>query len=311
MDIVFLDTASLGLVPNLDIFSEFGNFRAFSETSPEERLLHIGKADIVISNKVKIDREIINKCPDIKLICIAATGMNNVDLNYAAEKNIPVKNVAGYATDSVAQVTFSLILALVHQLDWFNRYIKQGDYSKAKSFTCYEKKFFELKGKQLGIIGLGAIGRRVAEIADVFGMKVVYSSTSGKTRPEKYECLALEELLASSDIISIHSPLNKDTYNLINAGNLKLMKKSAVIINTGRGKIINETDLADALNEGIISGAALDVHANEPLEGDSPLLKLKDPDKLIQTPHIGWAAVEARTRLVDAIAENIRAFLTL
>ena len=310
MKIVFLDSASLGPVPNLSVFEELGSFVAYPDTPVHERIARIGNAEIVISNKVRIDREVMEACPNIRLICIAATGMNNVDLECARQKAIPVKNVGGYATDSVAQVTFALLLALMHHLEWFNHFVKSGAYSQWHSFTCYEMGFSELSGKQFGIIGMGAIGKRVATIAEAFGARVVYTSTSGRNSYPKYPSLPLNELLATSDIVSIHSPLNRETYRLIHAENLRIMKKTAILINTGRGKIVDETDLAQALNEGWIAGAALDVHAQEPIEANSPLLLLNEPQKLIQTPHIAWAAIEARTRLVDSVAQHIRQFLT-
>lgn len=310
MQIVFLDSASLGDVPNLDIFEKFGAFTAYPDTEPHQTIARIGNAEIVISNKVKIDRQVMESCPKLRLICIAATGMNNVDLACAAEKGIPVKNVAGYATNSVAQVTFALLLSLLHHISWFDHFVKSGQYARWHSFTCYERGFSELSGKQFGIIGMGAIGKRVATIAEAFGAQVVYSSTSGKNSYNRYPCLPLDRLLSTSDIISIHSPLNRDTYGLITAARLRTMKKSAVLINTGRGKIVDETDLAQALNEGWIAGAALDVHAHEPIEADNPLLSLKEPERLIQTPHIAWAAIEARTRLTEQIAGHIEAFLT-
>jgi len=308
--IVFLDSDSLGPGPDLGIFEKFGSFTAYPDTAPHQTIERVGDAEIVISNKVKIDRAVMDSCPKLQLICIAATGMNNVDLPYAAEKGIQVKNVAGYATESVAQVTFALLLSLLHHIAWFDHFVKSGNYSRWHSFTCYERGFSEISGKQFGIIGMGAIGKRVALIAEAFGAKVVYCSTSGKNQYDRYPSLPLPALLATSDIVSVHSPLNRDTYGLIKAEQLRTMKKSAILINTGRGKIVDEADLAEALNEGWIAGAALDVHAHEPIEADNPLLSLKEPERLIQTPHIAWAAIEARIRLTEQIARHIQTFLT-
>ena len=309
MKIVFLDSATVGSDISLAPISSLGDSLFYDYTAASEVFERIADAEVVIVNKVVIGREQIDKAPKLKLICVAATGMNNIDLAYAAQKGIPVKNVKGYSTECVVQVTFMHILNLVGHGNYFDRRVKSGAYSSGKSFTDLTNPFQELSGKKLGIIGLGTIGRRVAEIASAFGMKVSYFSTSGTKREERYPALSLEDILRESDIVSIHAPLNDKTLNLICYDQIKIMKPSAFIINMGRGGIVNETHLARALDENLIAGAAIDVFCQEPLSADSPLMAIKESSKIIFSPHIGWASVEARKRLVDMIAKNIREVL--
>lgn len=303
--IVFLDASTLGEVKALEKIEALGKYTVYATTKPEQRIERIKGHNIVITNKVLIDREVMEACPEIELICISATGINNIDLVCAEEKNIPVKNVAGYSTDSVAQVTFSMLLHLLTHTPYFDKFVKSGEYAKSPIFTNHGRSFWEIKDKQFGIIGLGTIGKQVAKIAGAFGARVVYYSTSGKNNNNSYPSLSLEELLSSSEIISIHCPLNDDTLNLISYNQLKLMKPEAILLNAGRGKIVNETDLARALNENIIAGAGLDVLENEPINADNPLLRINEPEKLIITPHIGWVSQEARETLVMGIYNNI------
>jgi glycerate dehydrogenase len=308
MKIVFLDAKTMGKVPNFQILEKLGDFVFYQTTKPEERLTRLKNADVVITNKVIIDKEIIDSCPNLKLICVSATGTNNIDVEYAAKKGIPVKNATNYSTESVAQTAISMILSLVNQLNYFDRYVKTGSYTQSDMFTHYGPNIYELRGKRAGIIGLGNIGKRVAHILEAFGMEVVYFSTSGKNNNNDYLRLELEELLITSDIISIHSPLNEHTKNLITFSWLKLMKPTAFLINTGRGGIINEHDLVEAINQQLIAGAGLDVYEREPMAADSPILKVKYPERLILTPHIAWASIEARTLLIEKIAANIAEF---
>lgn len=305
MKIVFLDTSTLGEVNALEKIEALGEYNVYETTTPEQRIERIKGHNIIITNKVVIDREVMEACPEIELICISATGINNIDLECAAERNIPVKNVAAYSTDSVAQVTFSMLLHLLNHTPYFDNYVKSGEYAKSPIFTNHGRSFWEIKGKQYGIIGLGTIGKQVAKIANAFGAKVVYYSTSGKNKNSSYPSLSLEELLKSSDIISIHCPLNDATLNLISYPELTLMKSSAYLLNAGRGKIVNEVDLAMALNENLIAGAGLDVLENEPINANNPLLQINEPEKLIITPHIGWVSQEARETLVMGIYNNI------
>ena len=309
MKIVFLDAKTVGDDIDLSIFEEFGEFIAYPTTKREETVERIKDADIVITNKVVLDKDILEKADKLKLICVAATGYNNIDIETAKKKGIAVTNVAGYSTESVVQHTFAMLFYLLEHLRYYDDYVKSGEYAKSDIFTHLGRPFWEVHGKTWGIIGLGTIGRRVAEVAESFGANVIYASTSGVDRKEKYPRYDLDELLQTSDIVSIHAPLNKNTENLITYDKLKLMKKHAILLNLGRGKIVNEADLAKALDEDLIGGAGLDVLEQEPINADNPLLKIKNKEKLLITPHIAWTSIEARKRLIKEIAENIRAFL--
>ena len=242
---------------------------------------------------------------DIKLICITATGMNNIDLEYAKEKNIPVKNVAGYSTSSVAQLAISYILQFVQKINFYDNYVKSGQWEKSDIFTNNDKPFYELNGKTVGIIGLGNIGQEVAKIVTAFGCEVIYYSTSGKNTNDTYKNVSLEELLQKSDIISIHCALNEQTNNLLNKTNLNNLKDGAILLNLGRGGLVNEQDITDTLNNGKDIYFATDVTTVEPIEVSSPLLTIENKDRVIITPHIAWASVEARTRLMDLVYKNI------
>jgi glycerate dehydrogenase len=309
MKIVLLDAATLGDV-NLSPIEEFGNLKVYPETSPEQVVDRSSGADAIITNKVKITKEVIDNLPELRLVCIAATGMNNVDLVYAEAKGVKVKNASSYSTHSVAQATFALLLGLMHSTSYFDGYVKDGRYARSSIFTHYGgRSFSELSGKQYGIVGLGNIGRQVAHIAEAFGAEVAYYSTSGKHDDEKYKRVSMDELLQTSDVISIHAPLNDDTYNLIGTEQLKKMKSTAYLINMGRGGIVNEYDLAQALDNNVIAGAGLDVFKSEPMSTDNPLLKVKNLEKLMLSPHTAWASEEARETLVRRIALNIKNFL--
>lgn len=307
--IVFLDTQTVGEVPNMHLFRAFGEFVSFPLTLPQDRVKNIANADVVITNKVMIDREVMDSCPNLKLICIAATGINNVDTEYANAKGIAYKNVVDYSTESVAQLTITMILNLVSQLSYFDNYVKSGTYTQSTMFTHFGRSFFELNGKRAGIIGLGNIGKRVAQLLEAFGMSIAYYSTSGNNNHNKYPKEELDQLLRTSDIVSIHAPLNDNTRNLIDLSKLKIMKPSAILINVGRGGIVNESDLVQAINHEFIAGAGVDVFEHEPMLNSSPLLQADCPEKFIFTPHIAWASVEARILLIEKIAGNIKQFL--
>ncbi len=309
MRIVFLDESTVGQIPALEQVKKLGDYTGYNLTSPEDTLERIKDAEVVITNKVVISKEIMAQSPNLKLICVAATGMNNVDIEAAKEGGIAVRNVAGYSTDSVVQITFSLLFELMSHTSYYNQYIHSGEYAASSSFTSLAKPYNELAGKRYGIIGLGSIGRRVAEVATAFGADVSYYSTSGKNNTKDYHSVSLEELLRVSDIVSIHSPLNDATAGLIDRSKLNLMKSNALLINVGRGGIVVERDLADALNCGTIAGAGLDVFTVEPMTKDNPLLEVKDNARLVMTPHIAWASLEARERLLYTTAENISSWI--
>ena len=307
--IVFLDADTLGDVDGLSELTRIGTLTVYPNTPSEQRIERLHGKEIVITNKVVIDKKVMDACPELKLICVAATGMNNIDIEYASHRGIAVKNVAGYSTESVVQHTFAMVFCLLGNLPYYLNYVKDGSYARSNMFTHHGRPFHELSGKQFGIVGLGTIGRRVAEAAAAFGAEVIYYSTSRKNLNTGYKSVLLETLLSDSDIVSIHCPLNDSTRDLITYEQFQLMKKHAILINTGRGGTINESDLASALNENLIAGAALDVMNQEPPDPSNPLLHLINPEKLIVTPHIAWASIESRERLMRGIISNISEFL--
>lgn len=305
--IVVLDSITLGNV-DFDKLKEFGEVILYDKTKAEEVKERIKDASIILTNKVVLNKDNLKNAEKLEIICETATGFNNIDVEYAKSKNIAVTNVAGYSTPTVAQHTFATILHLYDKIGYYDEFVKSGEYSKSGMFTNLDRPFNDIEGKTWGIIGLGNIGKKVAKIAEAFGAKVVYYSTSGKNNNLEYKRVELDELLSESDIISIHSPLNKNTQGLFNYDNLKKMKKTSVLINMGRGPIVVEEDLAKAIDENIISGAALDVFSVEPMPENSPLLKIKNKEKIVMTPHIAWASIEARERLFNDLIENIKAF---
>lgn len=309
MKIVVLEGNSLGRDIDLTVFEKLGELVIYDQSNAEDTPEKVKDADIIIVNKVPMNEQTLKDAPNVKMIAITATGYNIIDKAYTDSRGIAVANVGGYSTDSVAQHTFALALYLIDQMDYYDKYVKTGEYVKSDIFCHFDKKIFELAGKTWGIIGMGAIGRKVAEIAKVFGCKVLYYSTTGKNTRQDYDCVDLDTLLAESDILSIHAPLNPVTENLMNMENFKKMKPSAILINVARGPIVNEADLVKALKEGIIAGAGLDVISAEPMKEGNPLLEIQDSSKLIVTPHIAWATGEARQRLTDEVYLNIEAFL--
>jgi glycerate dehydrogenase len=303
MKIVILDALSFGDT-DLSPFDSLGDIEVYKTTSPDEVQERITDADVIVTNKVVIGDELMSGAKNLKLICIAATGMNNIDLEAAKTRNIEVKNVAGYSTDSVIQHTFSMLFYLIGSSKYYDEYVKSGAYSKNPIFTDLSKSFFEVKGKKWGIIGLGSIGRGVANIASTFGAEVFYYSTSGVNRTEDYQRASLDELLKTCDIISIHAPLNEKTNNLLDYEQLLTCKDGAIVLNLGRGGIINEEAVAKIVDEKNIS-FALDVLSQEPMIDNHPLLNIKNKENLYITPHIAWASVEARKTLIASVVENI------
>ena len=308
MNIVFLDRKSIGDDLDLSAFDKLGNVVMYDFSTPAEARERTRDADIIVLNKTPINEQTIGLADHLKLVCVTATGTNNLDKEYLDRRGIQWRNVAGYSTESVAQHTFALLLYVWEHLRYYDEYVKSGSYADDRLFTHFAQNFRELSGKTWGIIGLGTIGRRVAQIAEAFGCKVQYYSTSGRNHSGDYKEVSFGELLATSDIVSIHAPLNAQTEGLMDAAAFKQMKKTAVLINVGRGPIIVEKDLAEALKSGTIAAAGLDVLTAEPMSKDSPFFGLKD-SRLFITPHIAWASVEARTRLMDIIADQIREFM--
>ena len=309
MKIVILDRATLGFGVDMSIFDSLGEVISYDITLENETISRVKDADIIITNKVLVTKEIINEASNLKLICISATGTNNVDLEYAKQTKISVKNVAGYSSSSVVQLAFSMIFHFIQKLSYYKKYVDEQNWQKSQIFTHIDKPFFELDGKKVGIIGLGDIGSNLARKVKAFDCEVVYYSTSGKNSNNEYKRVELDELLSTCDIISIHCPLNENTKNLLNYENMKNIKDGAILLNLGRGGIINEADLAKIIDEKEIY-CGIDVVFVEPILESNPLLRVKNKQRLLLTPHIGWASIEARTKLVSMVAKNIEEFIS-
>lgn len=309
MKIIFLETDSLGSDVDLSCFETLGEVVKYNKSDTAENADRIKEADILVVNKIPMNESSLKGAANLKLICITGTGTNIVDFPYVNSRKIAVANVKGYSTASVAQHTFALFFYLYEKLHHYDTFVKSGGYVKSDIFSCFDEKFNELDGKTWGIIGLGDIGKRVANIAGAFGCNIIYYSTSGRNQNGEYKRVDFDTLLRDSDIISIHAPLNSDTENLINEEALGKMKSTAFLLNLGRGPIVDENALYKALTEGWIAGAGLDVLRQEPMASDNPLLAVKDSRKLIITPHIAWATVEARRRCVKEVFDNMTAFL--
>ena len=307
-NIVILERNSVGSDVSVSMFEELGNVTAYETTTPDQIAERVKDADIVLINKSPINESTIGNAPDIKLVGEFATGYDNVDINYCKSRGIAVTNVRGYSTSAVVQHTFALCLYVTEHLKYYDEYVKSGEYEKSGFFTHYGQTFGELCGKTWGIIGLGNIGRRVADIAKAFGANVIYTSPSGQPPQEGYHQVDLDTLLRTSDIISVHAPLNEYTENLIDHTAFCKMKSSCIFLNLGRGAIVVDADLADALKDGRIAAAGLDVLPIEPMSADSPFREIKDSKRLLITPHIAWASVESRTRLMKIIYGQVQEF---
>lgn len=305
---VFLDHSSLDL-GDLDLSGLrdcFSRFDVHPATAPEQVAQRLQGASVAVSNKVVLDAAVIAACPDLKLILVAATGTNNVDLQAARERGIVVCNCQGYGTPSVAQHTLALLLALATRLPDYQQAVAAGKWGQARQFCLLDFPIVELEGKTLGLLGHGELGGAVARLAEAFGMRVLLGQLPG--RPPREDRLELEELLPQVDALTLHCPLNESTRNMIGAAQLALLKPGAFVVNTARGGLIDEQALADALRAGHLGGAATDVLTVEPPVDGNPLLAADIP-RLIVTPHSAWGAVEARQRIVGQLAENARAFL--
>lgn len=309
MRIVFMETDTMGDDVDYSPFYNLGEVVKYNKSEPEYNQERVTDADVIVVNKIPMNEETLRYARHVKLICLTATGTNTVDFDYVRKRNIAVTNVKGYSTQSVIQHTFALLFYVYEKLSYYDQFVKSGDYAASDIFSNFNIKFNELFGKTWGIIGLGEIGRGVAKVAEAFGCRVIYYSTSGNNSNSLWERVEFDTLLNESDIISIHAPLNSATEYLINEDALKKMKKSAVLLNLGRGNIIREEALLKALETGEIAGAGLDVISAEPMLPDNPLLKIKDSTKLIITPHIAWATVEARRKCLSEVYENIVSYL--
>ena len=311
MKIVFLDAKTIGEDIDLSGFDALGEVVKYPFSTTEEALERTRDADVIVLNKVEINEQSIGLAEHLKLVCVTATGTNNLDKEYLAKRQIAWRNVAAYSTESVAQHTFALLFFLLEKLSYYDSYVKTENYVNDVMFTHFAKAFHEISGKTWGIVGLGNIGRRVADLAKAFGCHVIYYSTSGKNHNPAYEQVSWEELLAQSDILSVHAPLDENTKGLFDKIAFEKMKSTAIFINVGRGPIVIEQDLVDALNQEEIAAAGIDVLSVEPMQENNPLRQIKDSEKLIITPHIAWASIEARTRLMQIICQQIREFFDL
>jgi len=309
MKIVMLDRNSLGMDVDISVFKKYGEFVAYDVASREDTKQRIKDAEVLIFNKVRMDEDLLRDAKKVRLLCVTATGTDNIDIPYANSRNIVVTNVKNYSTPAVTQHTFALALYLIEKLNFYDNYVKSGEYSNQLGFSNFSEIYHELSGMTWGIVGMGNIGKAVATVAEAFGCKVIYYSASGTHDIVDIERVDFNGLLSRSDILSLHCPLTDRTRNLINLEALKKMKSSAILINVSRGPVVNDNDLAQALNEGMIAGAGLDVLGVEPMAKDNPLGKIQDSRKLIITPHMAWASAEARKRCIEEIRLNIDAFL--
>lgn len=308
MNIVFMETDTLGKDVDLSPFDKLGEVIKYPNSVPDLNAQRAADADIVIVNKIPMNAATLDTAKNLKLICITGTGTNIVDFNYTNSRNITVANVKGYSTQSVIQHTFALFFFLYEKMSYYDHFVKSGDYIRSDIFSHFTMKFHELAGKTWGIIGLGEIGKGVADVAKLFGCKVIYYSTSGKNSNPDYEQTDLDTLLKEADVVSIHAPLNEATKGLLGEKELRKMKKEAVLLNLGRGPIVDEHALTKALKEDWIGAAGLDVINVEPMEATNPLIEIQDSTKLVITPHIAWATIEARQRVTEEVYKNIIAF---
>lgn len=303
--IVMLERDNVGADIDLSYFENLGELTIYGTTDYDQVVERIGDAEVLVINKIPMNEATLKEAKNVKLICVTATGTDNVDMDYCASRGIAVKNVRSYSTESVVQHTFAMLFYLYEKLRFYDDYVKNGEYVNCPRFTFFGEEFHELSGKTWGIVGLGEIGERVAGIAGAFGCKVIYYSTSGRNNNDCYERVDFDTLLTQSDIISIHAPLNEQTKHLFTYDAFAKMKNTAYLINVGRGPIVKEDDLCRALNENLLAGAGLDVLEKEPMAADNPLLFIKDSRKLLITPHIAWATTEARARLMEKVYRNI------
>ncbi len=305
MKIILLDAKTLGDDIPLSVFSQIGEFVSYPKTRSEEAPERIADADVIVTNKVKLGADILRHAPNLKLICVTATGYDNIDTDYCKKNGIAVCNVKGYSTECVSQLTVSMVLSLTNHLRVFDDYVKSGEYSKSGIQNKLTPTFNEVYGKTWGIVGLGNIGKRVADIAKVMGCRVLAYK---RTPVRDYECVDLETLMRESDIISVHIPSSPETVGLISREMLSVIKERAILINVARGNVLDEEAVADAILDGSLYGFGCDVYSTEPFPENHPYSKLSKCDNVILTPHMAWGGYETRVRLVDEVAENIKAF---
>ena len=305
MNIVFLDTGTVGADIDASIYSKLGTLTTYDATPQSEAADRVKDANVIITNKVKLYADVLSAAKDLQLVCITATGYDNVDLDYAKKNGIAVCNVKDYSTDSVAQITVATVLSLINHLGFYDGYCKSGKYTESGVHNRLEPVFHELAGKTWGIYGYGNIGKKVAKVAEAFGCKILATK---RTPEEGVECVTLSELFERSDIITVHTPLNDETRHSINADILAKAKKSLVLVNAARGAVTDEKAVADAVKNGVIGAFGTDVYSVEPMQYDNPIWELRNCENVLLTPHMAWGAYEARVRLVDEVYANIETF---
>ena len=305
INISLLDALTLGDDIDFSMFHSIGDVTVYGMTAPDTVTEHIGNSDVIIVNKVKLNKTNLADAQNLKLICVTATGYDNIDIEYCKSQGIAVCNVCGYSSESVSQVTMAMALSLINNLTYFDGFVKSGRYTESKKQNRVEPVFHEISTMTWGIVGLGAIGKKTAQMARSLGFRVI----AYKRTPDKdFECVSLDELCRRSDIISIHLPLTDSTKNIIDKEKINSMKKTAIVLNVARGAVVDEDALCEAVLNGDIGGIGIDVYTDEPMSSDSPYNKLKDLKNVILTPHMAWGAYEARIRCMNEIAENIRCF---
>lgn len=309
MKLVVLERNSVGTDVDVSCFEKFGEVEYYPNTLLENTAERVKDADIIISNKAPMNESTLKDAPNVKLICLFATGFDCVDLAYCKNRGIKVANVVNYSTAAVVQHTILLALALEEKLAFYDDYVKSGAYAAQDRFSNFDRTFGELDGKTWGIVGMGNIGRKVAKVAQALGCRVIFYSASGKSSCTEYERVEFDELLAQSDVLSLHCPLSDRTKGLMNREAFSKMKQTAILVNVARGPVVDTQALYEALTTGQIAAAGLDVLEHEPMAKEDPLGSITDSTKLIITPHMAWASKEARERLVGEVVKNIEAFL--
>lgn len=306
MKITVLDAETLGSGISLDPLSEFGELTVYHSTAPHELSERISDCDVIVTNKIKLRADVLAHAQNLKLICVTATGYDNIDTDFCREHGIGVCNVVGYSTDSVAQITVAMALSLANKLTEYRKFVSDGSYTASGKANRLEPTYREISAMTWGVIGLGNIGKKVAKIAEAIGCRVIANRRSGKD--SEYECVSLDELLANSDIISIHTPLTAETRGIISRDKIAQMRDGAILVNVARGAVCDEAAIADAVLSGKLGGFGCDVYSVEPFGADHPYNKILDMENVILTPHMAWGAYEARVRCITEVAENIRSF---
>ncbi len=306
MKITVLDAETIGADVSMEVFSPFGEVTVYASTSPNEVALHAAGAEVLLLNKVRLHAENLRGCDTLRLICVAATGFDNIDLDYCRSRGIAVCNVVGYSTQSVAQLTLAMALSLMTNLPAFDAHVRSGAYTANGIPNCLTPTYHEIAGKTWGIVGFGNIGRQVGLVARALGCRVLVNK---RTPVEDWDCVSLEKICRESNILSIHTPLNEATRNLIDREHIAMMKPNAIVINVARGAVTDEQALADALREGRLGGLGVDVYSAEPMRADHPFYSIRERENVCFTPHMAWGAYETRVRLLSEMAENIRSYL--